>query len=392
MEKIIYICFLLSIAWLRMQGQSLQVSGSRVQLPDGYVSGAAFYEDKGMFFVQQFAPSTENAGLGNRYHRQLSSWNIASHAMITKRVIDEIPGDASIDHCGRVQISTTSHRVYICSTESYLEMMDPDSLETVGTMAQVDDQIITDFAVDDLNGRVLVLSTRKDGTTHLASYSLRNGEKQQEAVLPTRGTSSGGGVWNDLITVSRTGQIGMFLNDTGRLFLKQGIYICMDSSSLACNRSSDSVNVTQIDFLGQKVLADTSEFTDIRWSCIESVDPNHKYSLKRLLTRGRSLPYCSRTGVHYAVGVADDKYVIGFTGVWYRPIYSEWDKCVSSSFSVWRAGTSKIAAVVKDPKGCQSESGLFQAANRIVASKTEPLFITYNEMSNMLYLYSIEDH
>jgi len=389
LNKLILICCLLFTALPRMEGQSMEIIGSRVQLPDGYVSGAAFYEDKGMFFVQQFARSTENAGLGNRFHRLLSSWNIESHSLITKRVTDEIPGDASIDHCGRVQISTTTHRVYICSTESYLEMMDPDSLETVGTMAQVDDQIITDFAVDDLNGRVLVLSTRKDGTIHLASYSLRNGEKLQEAVLPTRGTSrGGGGARIDLITVSRTGQIGMFLNDTGQ----QGIYICMDSSNLACNRNSDSLNVTQIDFLGQKVLAETNNFTDVRWSCIESVDPNHKYSLMRLLTRGRSLPYCSRTGVHYAVGVADDKYVIGFTGVWYRPIYSEWDKCVSSSFSVWRAGTSKVAAVVKDPTGCQSASGLFQASNRIVASKTEPLFITYNGMSNILYVYSIVDH
>jgi len=141
---------LLFTALSQTRGQNIEVLGSRVQLPDGYVTGAAFYESKGMFFVQQFARSTENGGLGDRFHRLLSSWNIESHSMIAKRDTDDIPGDTSADHCGRVQISTTTHRVYVCSAESHLEMLDPDSLETVGIMSQVDDQTITDFAVDDL--------------------------------------------------------------------------------------------------------------------------------------------------------------------------------------------------------------------------------------------------
>jgi hypothetical protein len=379
-----------------MEGQSMKVSGSSVQLPDGYVTGATFYEDKGMFFVQQFARSTENDGLGNRFHRLLSSWNIESHSLITKRVTDEIPGDASIDHCGRVQISKTSHRVYVCSAESHLEIMDPDSLEAVGIMAQIDDQIITDFAVDDLNGRVLVLSVRKDGTTHLASYSLRNGEKQQEVVLPTRGTSSRGEARNDLITVSRTGQIGIYL-DGQRGFIKStpGIYMCKDTPDLSCVKASDDARtswIPEMSFLGQDILVASSKLADNRWDCISSVAPGYKYSIMRPLAFGASSKYCSPTGVHYAVGVVEDKYVVGFTGVEYIPIYSETDKCVSSSFSVWRAGTSKVAAVVKDSTGCQSASGLLQASNRIVASKTEPLFITYNLFSNILYVYSIEDH
>ena len=238
-----------------------------------------------------------------------------------------------------------------------------------------------------------MLSVRKDGSIHLASYSLGSGEKQQERVLPTRDTSSGM-VYarQDLITISRTGQIGIYLHDKSDQGHGRGIYICMDSSNLACPIISPIFNVTQISFLGQKVLAQSSISTNIGWNCIASVDPNHIYSFLRPRTWGTYSAYCSRTGVHYAVGVADDKYVIGFTGMEYVPILSEWEKCVSSSYSVWRAGTSKIAAVVKDPTGCQSASGLDQSSNHIEASKTEPLFITYNLMSNILYVYSIEDH
>jgi hypothetical protein len=285
-NKIIYIGCLLSIAWLRMHGQSLQVHGSRVELSPGDVLGAAFYEDKGMFVVQQYVRSTENGGLLNRYHRQLSSWNIESHSMIAKRVIDEIHDGASSYPCGRVEISTTSHRVYVCSAESHLEVMDPDSLETVGTMAQVDGQTITDFAVDDSHGRVLVLSARRDGSIFLTSYSVPKGEKQQETVLLSIGSSRD---WHveigDLISISHAGQIGIYLNDRRGLKSKPGIYMCQTGADLACTKASDddrTALVSEMTFLGQDILAASSKSADSKLECILSVAPGYKYVSVRL--------------------------------------------------------------------------------------------------------------
>ena len=70
----------------------MEVSNSKVSLPEGNVLGAAFYEDKGMFFVQQSVLSTENGGLVIRFHRQLSSWNLKDRSIISKRVFEEAPG------------------------------------------------------------------------------------------------------------------------------------------------------------------------------------------------------------------------------------------------------------------------------------------------------------
>jgi hypothetical protein len=323
-------------AWLRGEAQSMEVIGLRVSLPDGNVLGAAFYEGKGMFFVQQSVLSTENGGLVIRSHRQLSSWNVGNRSMVTKRIFDESPQGASAFPCGRVEISTALHRVFVCSAGSHLELIDPDDLSTVGKMAQVDDQIITDFAVDDPHGRVLVLSARRDGSIHLASYSLQKGERQQEGVLPTANSTR-----MCMAIVPRTGQIGIAVDVATRPAYKADIYTCSDGPDLACTKVTQIDAVSQISFLGRQLLAATNTFADNKRDCILTVDP---------MTREVSRQYCSpSTGVHYALGVVNKMYVVGFTGVSKRGWLSEENRSVASSFSVWRAETSQVAAVAKGP-------------------------------------------
>jgi hypothetical protein len=309
-------------------------------------------------------------------------------------------GESPWQPCGRVQVSTTVHRVYVCSAESHLEIMDPDTLETVGTMADVDGQTIIDFAVDDLNGRVLALSARKDRSILLTSYSLLKGEKQQETILPVINLE-GIGVPGDLVSVSRSGQIGIYLDDRRGFKSKPGIYMCKDAPDLACVKVSDAdltAWVAEIAFLRQDILAATSKLADSKWQCISSVAPGYKYSVTKPFWLGVSQKYCTRDGVHYAVGVVEDKYVVGFTGVDKIDFLNGSEKPVSTSFSVWRAGTynsvwgagtskSKVAAKVKIPTDHGNQN-----AFRIVGSNTEPLFIAYHGLSNTLYLYSIADH
>ena len=55
---------------------------------------------------------------------------------------------------------------------------------------------------------------------------------------------------------------------------------------------------------------------------------------------------------------------------------------------MWRAENSQVAAVAKDP----TNYGAFQNEIRLVASETEPIFIAYQRVSNVLCLYSIVDH
>jgi hypothetical protein len=127
------------------------------------------------------------------------------------------------------------------------------------------------------------------------------------------------------------------------------------------------------------MLIATSTFADNKKDCVLSIDR---------VTRSVSREYCSpSTGVHYAVGVADKRFVMAFTGVSKRGWFSEENKSVAASFSIWRAENSQVAAIAKDP----TDYGAFQDEIRIVGSSTEPLFLAYQRVSNMLYLYSSTD-
>jgi hypothetical protein len=243
-------------------------------------------------------------------------------------------------------------------------------------MAEADGQVITDFAVDDSHGRVLVLSAQRDGSIHLASYALLKGEKQRDIVLPTVSSTK-----MSLAVAPRTGQIGISLDVANLSGNKADIYTCADAVDLGCIIKVARIDaVSQISFLGRQVLVATSTFADKKKDCILTVDP-----MTRVVSRG----YCSpSSGVHYAVGVVDNNYVVGFTGVSRRNWLSEETTSVASSFSVWRAETSAVAAVVKDP----IDYGSFQNEVRVVASNVKPLFIAYQRVSNVLCIYSISDH
>jgi len=265
------------------------------------------------------------------------------------------------------------HRVLICSAEAYLEIIDPDNLSTIGKMAQRDDQDINDFAVDDLRNRLLVLASRRDGSTRLTAYSLLNGDKQQETVLQATYAKR-----MSLAFDSKTGQIGIAVNTGRRSGDKTDIYTCTADSNLACTNVTQVDPVSQISILGRQVLVATSIFADNRnkKDCVLTVDPSGAVSRA----------YCSpSTGVHYAVGVVKKSYVVAFTGMSKRIWFSEENKSVTSSFSMWRAGISQVDSVAIDP----TDYGAFQNELRVVGSNSEPLFIAYQRVSNMLYLYSI---
>jgi hypothetical protein len=219
-----------------------------------------------------------------------------------------------------------------------------------------------------------VLASGGDGVARLTIYSLLNGDKREEVILPATNVTK-----MSLAVAPRTGQIGIAIDVGGRSANKADIYTCAAESKLTCTKITQIDAMSQICFLGRQMLVATSTFADNKKDCILSVD---------LVTRLVSHEYCSPSiGVHYAVGVADKRFVMGFTGVSKRGWFNEENKSVAASFSLWRAENPHVAAVAKDP----TDYGAFQNEIRIVGSSTEPLFLAYQRVSNMLYLYSITD-
>lgn len=376
MSRILFSLLLFLGSASRLEAQDLKVSRATVPLPEGNVLGVALYEERGLLFVQQTVLSTENHGLVIRFHLQLSSWSLTSRSAVTTRVFDEAPQAASPYPCGRVAVSVTLRRLVLCSAVSTLEVIDPASLGTVGTIAKVDGQRIKDFAIDDQRGRVVVLSSRQDGSIVLASYGLVTGDKQQETRLPISGST------NMILAVSpESGQMAIATNVSARSGDRADVYTCTAESQLACRAIARVAPASQISFFEKQLLIATSYFADNRnkKDCIVTVDPG---------TGSVSREYCSpSTGVHYAVGVVQNRYVVAFTGAGKRNWLTEENRSVASSFSVWRAHTSQVAGVVEDPV----DYGASQNAVRVVGSSSEPMFIAYQRVSNTLALYSIAD-
>jgi hypothetical protein len=359
--------------WLQTVAPNIELRGFKLALPEGDVLGVGFDIPKDQFFVQQLVLSTAKNGRGILSSRQLSSWSLKNHSMLVKRILDLNPRHVDIFPCGRVEVSDKTNRILLCSSEGYLEVLDADTLDTVGNIAYRN-QYIYDFVVDELRRQVFVLSLRGDNSPHLTSYSLLDGGQQEEAVLPPTG-----GTRMALAIVGGTGQIAVAVDHHLRGGDKSDIYMCSSQPKLTCTNIALIDRISQFDLLGAELLAAKNTFADRKKDCLISLD---------LDTHLTSTKYCSpTTGVHYAVGVVDHKYVVAFTGIGKRLWWKEQNVTVENSFSIWSAGNPNIAAVAKDA----TDYGSAQSLVRIFASKVEPLFMVSVGEANVLYIYSIVD-
>jgi hypothetical protein len=52
MRMALCVALLVISRWLSVSAQKMEVSGTKIALPEGSVVGAVIYDEKGMFFVQ----------------------------------------------------------------------------------------------------------------------------------------------------------------------------------------------------------------------------------------------------------------------------------------------------------------------------------------------------
>jgi hypothetical protein len=143
---------------------------------------------------------------------------------------------------------------------------------------------------------------------------------------------------------------------------------------------TDVEPISQMDFLGHQLLFSTRRNSgNDKSECINSLSLDGKAT---------SREYCSpSTGVRFAMGVVSGQFIVGFTGTSKYHVLSEETTSVQSSFSVWRAEDRRIATTLRDP----TDYGDSQHQMRIEASRTRPLFLTYNWVSNVVFLYTIAE-
>jgi hypothetical protein len=374
MRKALLALLLFCTLGLSTIAQSLSVAGDKISLPDGDVIGAALDPDAGVFIVQQSILSTENGGLVFRSHRVLTSWGINSRLQVIKREFPLRPVGSSTHPCGRVDVVSSLGRVYLCSSETHLDVLDTKTLHDIGVVGGGVDQNIYDFAIDEQRSKIFVLSLRSDMSVKLATYAMRDGSPLQEITLSQKPWSGA-----KLAVEPKTGQVAVAdSQETGHRYVSN-INLCESATALTCSPLGKVDPVSQMSFLGRDLLFATSDPANDKKDCIGSLDVS---------TRVISHAYCSpSTGVHFAVGVILKRYIVGFTGTTKTHAFLERNSSILSSFSVWRAENPKVEAVINDP----TDYGASQYELRIAASKTTPMFLTYAWRSNALYLYTIKD-
>jgi hypothetical protein len=234
-------------------------------------------------------------------------------------------------------------------------------------------QNIYDFALDQQRDRVFIVSYRDDRSVRVTSYSLSDGLKKDESTLTS---ASVGGL--KLVLESKTGNvIAADVYETGH-HDKSHVYLCR-AVSFSCSIIADVQPISEMGFLGRQLLFAIRSSANDKKDCI--------YGLK-LGEKDATAEYCSpSTGVRFAMGVVAGQYVAGFTGTSKTHILSEETVSKQSAFSVWRVENRNPAATLEDP----TDYGSSQYQMRIVPSANGLQFLTYNWVTNAVYVYSIQD-
>lgn len=374
LTRLLLTLILLTMSGLCVNAQSISVRSARIGLLEGNVIGASFDDGKDAIIVQQSVISTTNGGLVFQSSREITSWSLKNNLQIARHDFGMSPSGSPIHPCGRVEVVPALGRAYICSAQTNLEILDAATLSVIGRVADEKSQNIYDFTIDDQRDTIFVLSLRSDMSVRLAAYALKDGAKLQEIVLSQ--APSGGA---QIALESRTGQVVVTeSHQSGHEYLTR-IRLCQHTSLFSCSDLASIEPVSQMAFLGRQLLVATRNSATDKKDCILGVNTS---------TRITSHSYCSRrTGVHFAVGVILDRYVVGFTGTTKTHAFLEYNTPIQSSFSIWRAEEPKVVATVIDP----TDYGASQYEVRVGVSRTTPRFLTYATGSNALYVYSIMD-
>ncbi|HEY3738457.1 MAG TPA: hypothetical protein VGL53_01370 [Bryobacteraceae bacterium] len=358
--------------------QNISVTGWKVSLPAGRLSGATFYPEADRLLLQEEVFIGWGDDRTRLSFRRITAWSLKDHSDVARR--DFHRDEAG---CGHLEVVRSPDAIYICSPKGDgLEILDPKSLNSVGRFTVRPEGRILSFAVDKQRNRVAMFSYLRDASVSIAVYSLDAG------ALIGRATVAKNAIYEGDIYID-------YDADTGRAAVSQwhvagrwtdaaSITVCELSPELNCKDLGVSrAQLGQPALSGQQMLivGYNADIFFTKRDCVEAINIE-------TLTKNRKA-YCSPTGVHYTVGVVAKDYVVGFTGRERRHPVQEYTSSIQTSFSVWRRENPKVAAVVRDP----TDYGDRQYMLQIIASRTAPMFLTYSSDvdNNAVWVYLIED-
>jgi hypothetical protein len=356
-----------SLAGGSLIAQSLRLQGSKIVLPEGNVIGASLSND--LVFIQQAVFHADGPVV--HVSRRILAWDIRTNSVVKEKILDMGKSALLGNDCGKVEV-IAQRRIVVCENHETLVMLDAVTLAPVSRIYC--DGRIYDFSVDDSLKRVFVALRSGSDVQYLTMFDIDTGKQ----IAQTR-ISSGPVANGQIVADSRTKRVAVSHSRLEHRGYKTNVYGCSYAGRLTCEYIVTLKQVAQIAMWGRDVFLASGLLADDRHVCLTAINLN---------TSAVTRQYCApQTGVHYAVGVIEGKYVIGYTGIARRLAWKEVTKTVNNSVSVWRYENGTVAAAAIQ----EGADAPFQAGARIACSESTPRFLLYSEMSNVTYVYSIDE-
>lgn len=364
------ILFLLLIHPAVTRGDELKTVLAKLVVPGNGIIGAAFSPEPDLIFVQQNLMRATDGGMKISQTRRLSIWSIGQRAEILSRTLGVIPSGSNAV-CGRIQVDKKKDRVFVCS-DGGLDVLDSHSLADKLRIQSGHLENIFDFVFIEQTGVLAVLSLRNNSEIALSSYS-DDGRLLNEQFLPNQ----------NLLTMAleadqRSGEVAINLTHLYRMGNKSTIYVCGDSGKQKCRQVADTHPVGQMAFFGNQILLASQNPADDKKDCVE------KFS--EADTRINPAYCAPSSGVHFAVGVANRKYVVGFTGTSHYSALRQETTSTKSAFSIWRVEQQLPVKTIED----STDYGSFQSSIRVVADEMGDRFLAFQRSASEISVYIIQ--
>ncbi len=313
-------------------------------------------------------------------HRSLVTYGLKDGTLLNSVPLDDVLDTAKAlsesSECGRIVYLAASNSVVSCNPDGHLtvsQLTQPQSRKEVqfGPDGQV-----SDFAVNEREKLLYVVSVTQKGAVVLSTYSFERGNRLQSQTLST---SLEFPVVS--IAISDDGNaIAVAVSDPLNRKMRGSIVVCAkNGGDTECRETMEKYGIAETSFLTRNILLFvTSSFAGRgnRADCVQEMDVSSRTIDPHAFCR-------EGTGVHYSLATIGRDAVVGFTGTASYNGFLETTKATNNDFTVWNVESRRVVATTNNI----NMSG-FQGGIRLVADKTGAArFLGFQRLGSTVFLY-----
>ncbi len=306
-----------------------------INLKRGNILGAALSPDSSVAYLEQLIFS--EAALD---HNQILKISAIDTRSLRARVSRTFPAILSKSRtpCGDLRAGIVSGRVYTCSGDEFIEVLDPDDLRTIRKIQAPENRDIIGFAVDEARDRLFLVTAHMGTNARLECINLGTGILVDSASLPVPGIPFG------RVVINRDGSyLAVDIISSDKFGSKSNLFICAATRAVYCRERHGGVrNIGGLAFVRDKLLIVSGGPGDRKGSCVLSLDLDEDSPKKA---------FCdARSGVHFSAVEVGNKYLVAFTGLNRFKPFTDFEIPLWSAISVWDLTSRKESGTVSLPK------------------------------------------